>query len=458
MRVKQLFPLALLIVMTMPGGPAVADALPDAGSQSMLEALHAEARQAGTVDVLVKIDPGVQLVPEGRLDTMRKRSQRAQVSRTQERLLEALGRSGQSEGVRRFDSISFLWLTVTPDELDRLASLPGVIAIRPDRKLKPRLLQSVPQVGADHLFAEGFDASGWAVAVIDDGVHVAHPFLGGRVTHQACFAAEADYCRSATQATPRPLNEAEWLEDDLNHGTHVAGIAAGAHPEVAEFSGVARGADIVAVAVDLSDSAIFEAVEYVMDLHDSGQARVAAINMSFGDDFYFEEPCDDAPIVTGYPELLAQLRSRGIAVVAASGNERDEYGLQVSGGDPQTGVISPACLTDAIAVGAVTKQDRIASYSNHNDLIDLLAPGGAGQTAISEEDLILSSVYDHEEARYGYEAYEGTSMATPHVAGAFALLRQVAPEATVDELLAAMVETGVVINRDEIGMALVPKP
>ncbi|MFW6342751.1 MAG: hypothetical protein ACOC00_07005, partial [Halothiobacillaceae bacterium] len=121
MRVKQLFPLALLIVMTMPGGPAVADALPDAGSQSMLEALHAEARQAGTVDVLVKIDPGVQLVPEGRLDTMRKRSQRAQVSRTQERLLEALGRSGQSEGVRRIDSISFLWLTVTPDELDRLA-------------------------------------------------------------------------------------------------------------------------------------------------------------------------------------------------------------------------------------------------------------------------------------------------------------------------------------------------
>ncbi|MDP7490182.1 MAG: S8 family serine peptidase, partial [Arenicellales bacterium] len=111
----------------------------------------------------------------------------------------------------------------------------------------------------------------------------------------------------------------------------------------------------------------------------------------------------------------------GIAVVVASGNSgRDGY------------ISWPACINNAIAVGCTTDNDNLAYFSNHSNLIDLLAPGYGIYAGVPSRS-------------YGYKS--GTSMAAPHVAGAFALLKSYDPNASVAELLTALDCTGEPIAR-----------
>src|SRR5262249_44428086 len=132
-------------------------------------------------------------------------------------------------------------------------------------------------------------------------------------------------------------------------------------------------------------------------------------------------PCD------GEPEkaIIDTLRSVGIATVVASGND----------GSP-TALSSPACISSAVSVGSTTKADVVSSFSNVTPLMSLFAPGGS----------ILSSG-----AGGGFAVLSGTSMATPHVAGSWAVLKQAAPNATVDQVLGALQSTGVPITDTRSG-------
>jgi len=124
--------------------------------------------------------------------------------------------------------------------------------------------------------------------------------------------------------------------------------------------------------------------------------------------------CDSDPLKPG----IDLLRSASVATVVASGNEGFADALS-----------SPACISSAVSVGATTKTpEAVASFTNSAWMLNLLAPGVS----------ILSSVPGG-----SYASFSGTSMATPHVAGSWALMRQVSPTASVSEVLSALRSTGV---------------
>ena len=117
---------------------------------------------------------------------------------------------------------------------------------------------------------------------------------------------------------------------------------------------------------------------------------------------------------------IDNLRSVGIASVISSGNDGFTDGIG-----------TPGCVSTAIAVGSTTKQDAISSFSNSSPMVELLAPGEA----------INSSVTGN-----GFGLKSGTSMAAPHVTGAWAILKQQSPSATVPQILTALSASGLSIT------------
>jgi hypothetical protein len=215
------------------------------------------------------------------------------------------------------------------------------------------------------------------------------------------------------------------------HGTHVSGIAAGNGDQAGQtFSGVAKGAQLMAVQVfsEITDtqacggaaacagafsSDIIAGLERVYTVAQS--LNVVAVNMSLGG-ASFATPCDNQP----YKPAIDNLRSIGVATVVAAGNS----------GSGNT-LASPACISTAISVGSTDKSNQVSSYSDVASFLSLFAPGQS----------ITSSIPGG-----GYQAFSGTSMATPHVAGTWAILRQAAPGAGVSLILGALRQTGLPIT------------
>jgi hypothetical protein len=205
----------------------------------------------------------------------------------------------------------------------------------------------------------------------------------------------------------------------------VAGIAAG---RGSTFSGIARDAKLIAINVfsrftgsancagagedpctKSFTSDQIKGLERVLAL--SSTMRIASVNMSLGGGSSTTN-CDTDP----RKAAIDNLRAAGIATVIASGN------------DGSTNAVGfPACISSAITVGSTTKSDTMSSFSNSSPLVELLAPGSS----------INSSVPGG-----GFAVFNGTSMATPHVAGAWADLKEVSPSASVSTILSALQSTG----------------
>jgi subtilisin family serine protease len=136
--------------------------------------------------------------------------------------------------------------------------------------------------------------------------------------------------------------------------------------------------------------------------------------MSLGGGAY-DSSCDLDPRKT----IIDQLRAAKIATVIATGNN-----------GPCNYVAAPSCISSAISVGASDKNDSEASYNNyHPSLQDFFAPGSEILSATSTTNS-------------SYESWNGTSMATPHIAGAVALLRGAFPEAGVTKIEGALKKHG----------------
>jgi subtilisin family serine protease len=394
--------------------------------EMQIQKLAEEARQKGSVRVLLEM--------------------RAKVKAAQDRVLHDLAVHGL-RSARRYEHLPFVAAEADEAALRVAAAHPDVLAVHEDRLHRPTLAQSGPLVGAPEAWGMGYGGAGQHIAILDSGVDRNHPFLAGKVIYEACFSTTyAPY--EASTACPNGQGmqigsgaAAPCTSSECQHGTHVAGIAAGNGPNASppqSFSGIAKDAGLIAIQVfsvfystsicgssgtpciSAFTSDVMSALDHLYAIRQN--YSLASANMSFGEGQYTTH-CDGDPL----KPAIDLLRSAGVATVVASGN--DGYVSALS---------SPACISSAVSVGATTKTpEGLASFTNSAWMLNLLAPGFS----------ILSSV-----PGASYDSFSGTSMAAPHVAGAFAVLKQKKLTATVDELLTALSSTGVPISDPRNGL------
>jgi subtilisin family serine protease len=410
---------SLLMILGFWGGwlaavPALAWQTPaTVQREAQFERLLAGARAHGSVRVIVEFDtPPVPALAEA------ERSERFAAVR--EWLIARLAAFRPSV-LKRFRLLPLLAARLGPEAVAFLRTLPAVRAVYEDAAVRPTVAASQALPGSSAVATAGFTGADWTVAVLDTGVDRAHPFLSGKVVSEACYSTtdpEQGYtstCPGASESSLAPGSAEPCVAAaGCDHGTHVAGIAVGRGPD---FSGVARDASLIAMQVFTYSegglvalySDLLLGLERVYALRND--FKIAAVNMSLGGG-QFSAPCDSNPL----KPAIDLLSSAGIATVIASGN------------DASSGALSaPACISTAVSVGASTVTDTVASFSNSAKFLTLLAPGENITSAIPGGAYIENT---------------GTSMAAPHVVGAWALMKQQDPGASVARIRDALVRTG----------------
>ncbi len=290
-----------------------------------------------------------------------------------------------------------------------------------DRVVTANLAESVAQVKAPQAWAGGLDGGGVRVAVLDTGYDSAHPDLAGKVVEEKSFIPyETD------------------LVDRHGHGTHVASTIAGSGAASGGAEkGVAPGAGLVVGKVlDRSGMSYGSSVLAGMEW---AATRADVVNMSLG---------GPPPIDT--KDLLAEAVTRltaetGTLFVVAAGNS----------GPNINSVSSPGVAPEALTVGAVDSADTVAGFSGRGPTDtgavkpEITAPGVAITAARSATGTHGTPVDQY------YSAMSGTSMATPHVAGAAAILAQQHPDwsaaALKSALIASTEDTGAPVNDQGAG-------
>jgi len=296
----------------------------------------------------------------------------------------------------RFSSFNGFSAELTAEDIAKLESNPNVKKIFYDRVMQASLYNSTIIINATltwptQINGVNLTGIGETICIIDTGVNYSHADLGG------CFGSGCKVMGGWDF-----VNNDNDPMDDHGHGTHVAGIIAAN----GTITGVAPGAKIIAIKVlnsagSGSDSNILAGIDWCVG--NASVYNISIISMSLGIDcgtypeYCYTSYCDSIPIESSYKTAINAATAKNISVIAASGNN-GIYNMS-----------SPACIQNATPVGATTKLDAIASYSNRNVIVQLFAPGSTiNSTSITGR----------------YESNSGTSMATPHVAGAFAIINQ----------------------------------
>ncbi|GGF08571.1 serine protease [Halobacillus andaensis] len=248
--------------------------------------------------------------------------------------------------------------------------------------------EGVKMIQAPDVWEKTEQGKGNVIAVIDTGCQIDHPDLKDRIVGGKNFTTDDN-------------GDEENYDDNNGHGTHVAGTIAASSANEEGIYGVAPAANILVVKVLSEDGSgdyqwIIDGIHYAIDWEGENGEKVRAISMSLG-----------GP--TDVPELYEAVKravDEGIPVVCAAGNEGDDR-------HDTDELAYPGSYNEVIQVGAINFNKEIAPFSNTNDEIDLVAPGVN----------ILSTYLDSK-----YAKLSGTSMATPHVSGALALITKIAEE------------------------------
>lgn len=288
-------------------------------------------------------------------------------------------------------------LTVSdPDALSQLLAQPRVAAVYENVPHQKVLAESLPQIKADTVHALGKKGAGATVAVLDTGVNYNLAAFGN------CSAPNVPASCSVVFA--RDFAPEDGYGDDDGHGTNVSAIIAGVAPD-AKIAGL----DVFDGEYAYS-TAIINAIDWV--IANKQQYNIVAMNLSLGvGGSSYSSECSSWASVP-----FARARAAGVIPVVATGNDGFSGGIN-----------SPACAPGAVRVGAVfdytgssyycsggAAVDKVTCFSNSAPgMVTLLAPG----SKITAADFTMS----------------GTSQATPHVAGAIAVLR--APDAFPDDTL-----------------------
>ncbi|MBI2667427.1 S8 family serine peptidase [Candidatus Woesearchaeota archaeon] len=285
----------------------------------------------------------------------------------------------------------FILVELKGEDINELSLEDSVIKIWPDRQTFIVLEESVPQINADYLWNLGYKGDNIKIAILDTGLDKNHEMLQGKVILERDFTNEND---------PNDYN---------GHGTHVAGIATGN----GSLKGIAPNALIINAKVLDSNgygqlSSLINAIDYVLDPDNNPETDDGAdiISLSLGAS-YSGNPEDllDAPEVLKIKEAI----NKNVIVVIASGNCAQGCGSF-------TGVTTPGITREAITVGAVDKQNNYAVFSSGDTILDYIKP-----------DLTAPGVNICSSIPNGISCFSGTSMSTPHVSGAVALILQKNP-------------------------------
>jgi subtilisin family serine protease len=295
-------------------------------------------------------------------------------------------------------------IEASESEAKRLAADPAVASVVQNRTFTVAGTQpSPPSWGLDRIDQRNLprdnsytypDSAGQGVTayIIDTGVRITHSDFGGR----------ASYGYDA-------VDNDNTAQDGNGHGTHVAGTVAG------NAYGVAKKAKIVGVRVlNNSGSGTTAGVVAGIDWVARNAVKPAVANMSLGGGA-------DSTLDAAVRNAVAS----GVTFAVAAGNENVDASTR-----------SPARVGEAITVGATTSSDARASYSNYGSILDLFAPGSSITSSWHTSDTATNTI-------------SGTSMATPHVAGAAALYLAGNPTATpaqVSSALTSAATTGVVTS------------
>ncbi|HEY8471590.1 MAG TPA: S8 family serine peptidase, partial [Natronosporangium sp.] len=318
-------------------------------------------------------------------------------------------------------SLNAAGVSVAKDQAAQFWQELGVAADRRSASERPRvwldrtaellLDESAPLIGAPQAWASGYDGSGVSVAVLDTGVDLDHPDLADRVVAAESFV------------------EGEPPRDGFGHGTHVASTIAGTGTASdGRYTGIAPGATLISgkVCTDggrCPHSSIIAGMEWATQ-----QMGADIVSMSLG-----SGPTDGTdPLSQAVNNLTA---TTGALFVIAAGNSGASGNLTVS---------SPAVADAALAVAATNKSDGLADFSSRGprwgDLAlkpEIAAPGvGIVAARAAGTAMDPNQIVDE-----WYIGANGTSMATPHVSGAAAILAQRYPDWTAAQLKAALMST-----------------
>ncbi|MDP6650519.1 MAG: S8 family serine peptidase [Gammaproteobacteria bacterium] len=454
-----------------------------------------------SVHVIVRFKARWQL--EGNLGSNAERQkQRNLTQRTAKRFVASL-RQYKPQEVRTYETLPLVSMVVQREDLERLRKHPLVVAVQEDIPEQMHLASSLPVVGADDVQASGYGGEGQTVVIIDTGVDVnnnPNNFTAGQIVAQGCFnpatsnpaapppnGTITNLCPGGAVSLVGPAATNQNAGDDIcgppvgavgtcEHGTHVASIAAG-------INGVAPQADIISLQVfhlrtnpnplppvpgtpglppgtvtvapanlvcanqgagaqcvlarQADSLAALNQVAVLVDSFD-----IAAVNMSLGGGTNIAACDGDLRKVA-----IDNLRSRGVATVISSGNDGFVNAME-----------APACISTAISVGNTVDttlpaadnatgaggyaQDLVWRSSNVAPFLDLHAPGTlivGGAPVNSPCDNGFGAVGD------GQCGMTGTSMAAPHVTGAWAALKSLNPAARIEDVLAVLQATGVAV-------------
>lgn len=295
------------------------------------------------------------------------------------------------------------WNTVAPQGSATLGA--GVSKLWLDGRVKVNLKESVPLIGAPEAWAAGYTGKGVKVAVLDTGIDVNHPDFAGLIDGTTSFV------------------PGEAVTDVNGHGTHVAGTIVGSGAASGgDYKGVAPGADLYVGKVLGGVEGAGQDSWVMAGMQWAAESGMDIVSMSLGDSF----PTDGTdPLSQTVDTLSAQY---GTLFVIAAGNAGPES------------ISAPGAAASALTVAATDKQDQLASFSSTGPLAnsggmkpDIAAPGVDITAARSQE------MTDGGEGLY--RTLSGTSMATPHVAGAAAILAQRHPDWTGSQLKEHLMST-----------------
>ncbi|WP_353945445.1 S8 family serine peptidase [Streptomyces sp. HUAS MG91] len=278
-----------------------------------------------------------------------------------------------------------------------------------DAKAQSLLADSTKQVHADRAWAAGYDGKGTKVAVLDTGADTEHPDLAGRVAESKNFTDSAD------------------AGDRNGHGTHTTSTVGGTGAASGgKEKGVAPATTLLNGKV-LNDSGSGATSWIIAGMQWAVDEGADVVSMSLGNPS--ELDCSD-PMAQATQELARS--AKNTLFVIAAGNA----------GPTLNSVSSPGCVPEVLTVGAVDGDDATANFSSrspvrrtHTLKPEIAAPGVAIKAAAAGGRGV-----------YAYQSMSGTSMATPHVAGAAALVKQRHPDwsaARIKQALVSSADSGI---------------